>query len=386
MTRLSWSISIILTLLVSAYASVLLTKAFPKSGASLVSNASSTIAVVTPNHFPPLVFPEILPVPQSTTTKVSAATDTPQKTTAPAQTKKVPLAPTTSTQSSAPAAPPPTVGSSALDAVAVTLRGALVNIVCYVPAGSALHSISGSGIIIDQKGIILTNAHVAQYFLLRNLDVSCVIRAGSPAQDAYTARLIYISPAWITANPDVLTQTNPVGTGEDDFALLGIVQSASNNPLPVSFPAIALSHSAPVADTPIVIASFGAQFLGITQIESSLFPTIVFGSVKQVFTFATNTIDVVDLGGSAAAQEGSSGGGIATAAGTLAGTITTSTTEGATNTRSLSAITASYIRSEYAHETNSTLDVLLAEPLSVSISDFAPKIPALEATITASLH
>ena len=95
--------------------------------------------------------------------------------------------------------------------------------------------------------------------------------------------------------------------------------------------------------TPVVIASYGAQFLEQSQVQSALFPTVVFGSVKDIFTFATNTIDVLALGGSAAAQEGSSGGGVSDAAGKLVGTITTSTTKGTTDTRSLSAITASYI-------------------------------------------
>ncbi|MDE1945450.1 MAG: hypothetical protein KGI03_04240, partial [Patescibacteria group bacterium] len=104
-----------------------------------------------------------------------------------------------------------------------------------------------------------------------------------------------------------------------------------------------------------------------------------------VFTFASSTVDVLALGGSAAAQEGSSGGGVADASGALTGIITTSTTEGATDTRSLSAITASYIRAEYARETGQPLDVLLALPTTTAIADFAPRIPALEALITAHL-
>ena len=62
-------------------------------------------------------------------------------------------------------------------------RSALVNIFC-VPAGSTGSIISGSGVIIDPKGIILTNAHVAQYVLLSQdpaLNLTCSIRNGSPA-------------------------------------------------------------------------------------------------------------------------------------------------------------------------------------------------------------
>ena len=260
-----------------------------------------------------------------------------------------------------------------------------MNIICYVPAGSGLHSISGSGVFVDSKGIILTNAHIAQYFLLLGRKVSCTVRAGSPAIDRYEAALIYIPTAWLEENAEVLTQENPIGTGERDFAFLAVTRSATNEALSGSFPAIPLATTPPGTGTPVVIATYGAQFLESSQVQSFLFPTIVFGSVKDVFTFAVNTIDVLALGGSAAAQEGSSGGGVAGASGELVGTITTSTVEGTTDTRSLDAITASYIRAAYANETGEALDLLLAKPTAAAVADFAPKLPALEALITAQL-
>jgi len=244
---------------------------------------------------------------------------------------------------------------------------------------------SGSGVIIDPKGIILTNAHIAQYFLLADRGVSCTIRSGSPAVNRYEANLVYISPAWLRANANVLTQTNPSGTGEYDFAFLAITKSKTPEALPSSFPFVPLATVPPASGTPVVIASYGAQFLESSQIQSSLFPTIVFGSVKDVFTFVSTTIDILALGGSAAAQEGSSGGGIAGIYGELVGTITTSTTQGTTDTRSLGAITASYIRSAYASETGQALDLLLAKSFSVSVIDFALQIPALESVLTAHL-
>lgn len=276
--------------------------------------------------------------------------------------------------------------NSSLDASASTLRSALVNIICYAPAGSRLRSISGSGVIINEKGIILTNAHIAQNFLLADRNVSCTIRAGNPAVDKYKASLIYIPSAWVGANAKILTESNPSGTGEYDFALLAISKSVTRDELPSSFPSIPLATSPSNIGTPVVIASYGAQFLESNQIQSSLFPTVVFGSVKDVFTFANNTIDVLALGGSAAAQEGSSGGGVSDGNGELVGTITTSTTQGATDTRKLDAITASYIRSEYANETGSAIDLLLAKPTATAVADFAPKIPELESILTAQLQ
>ncbi|MFA6279022.1 MAG: serine protease [Candidatus Paceibacterota bacterium] len=275
--------------------------------------------------------------------------------------------------------------NAALDVSASALRSALVNIICYAPAGGTIRSISGSGIIVDPKGIILTNAHIAQYFLLADRGVSCTIRSGSPAADRYKAALIYISPTWLQVNPNVLTKTTPGGTGEYDFALLAISKSVTTNPLPSSFPYVPLATMPPTTGTPIVIASYGAQFLAPDQIASNLSPTIVFGSVKDVFTFGTNTIDVLALGGSVAAQEGSSGGGVADVSGDLVATITTSTISGATDTRSLNSITSSYIRAEYATETGQPLDLLLEKAPTQVAADFAPQISALEAIITANL-
>ena len=273
------------------------------------------------------------------------------------------------------------VAQSALDASASALRGALVNILCSAPAGSRIHSISASGIMVGAQGYILTNAHVAQYFLLADQGVSCAIRTGDPATTAYRAKLAFIPAPWVRDNATVLTQAAPSGTGERDFAILAITGSATQAPLPIFFPTVPLSFSVPASGTPVVIASYGAQFLQSSEIQTALSPTIVFGSVVKLFTFGTNTADVLSLGGSAAAQEGSSGGGVADALGELVGDITTSTIEGDTSTRTLSAITASYIRREYTAETGETLELLFTRSPAVAVATFAPTVPGLEAIL-----
>ncbi len=330
------------------------------------------------------------PIPfalSATTTVATASTSTPPKKSPPKATKPSPqpAAPAPVATSAASEAPSTQSAIGSLDLTASALRGALVNIVCYAPAGSRIRSISGTGVIIDPKGIILTNAHVAQSFLLAKEGVGCSIRTGGPAKTAYKASLLFISPAWVTAHASLLTQASATGTGEFDFALLGITQSATDTPLPSSFSFVPLAVSAPAVGTPVVIASYGAQFLAATQIQTALFPTIVFGSVKDVFTFGTNTVDILALGGSAAAQEGSSGGGVADMNGLLVGTITTSTIEGDTSTRSLNAISATYVRSDYATEAGQSLSTLLAQPISLSVAQFAPQAQALTHILTAQL-
>lgn len=351
----------------------------PQPIASSTPTASSTLSVEQGFVLPTIPLPDFQ---SATTTSATSTTSSSKKVTqfAPKSTPAV-----VPVSASKPA--PPTVAqtNSALDVVAIPLRDALVNIICFAPANSGLHSISGSGIFIDPKGIILTNAHIAQYFLLADRGADCFIRVGSPAADAYEASLIYISPSWLKANANVLTQTLPIGTGEYDFAFLAVTKSITSSAFPASFPSLPLATMPRDVGTPVAIATYGAQFLETSQIQSGLFPTVVFGSVKDVFTFDINTIDVFALGGSAAAQEGSSGGGVVDMTGQMVGTITTSTVTGTTDTRSLDAITASYIRAEYANETGKALDLLLAQSTATSIADFAPQIPVLEKIVTAGL-
>ncbi len=361
-------LGIIFALILGSFSIAFLGHTRTPSSTILSSKAASSTSLASPKLFSPVY------TRSSQTTKEATTISTQQK--------KVVIA--SVVEQKVPAIPSPSLNIS-LDASASTLRAALVNIICYVPAGSGLHSISGSGVIIDPKGIILTNAHVAQYFLLADRGVSCTIRSGSPATDSYEAAPIFISPAWIKANAGVLTEATPSGTGQYDFALLAVTKSETSAVLPPSFQFIPLATKPLLAGTPVVIASYGAQFLESSQVQSSLFPTVVFGSVKNVLTFATSTIDVLALGGSAAAQEGSSGGGVANASGELAGTITTSTVSGDTSSRALSAITESYVRADYASETGRTLDSLLAEPVETSVINFSTEIPMLEAILVAHM-
>ncbi len=359
---------------------IIVKPSFSPKDATVSPVATTTIAVVSPSaHSNTAAIASLVPEKSRATTSIAVAQG-------PAVTPE-----------SAPAAPPVTreQTSTAVTALSVTmaspaelasaaaiLRGALVNIICYAKPGSPFHSISASGVIITSSGVILTNAHVAQYFLLKNKGVVCTVRTGSPAADAYVAELEYIPRNWLQANGGVLFEAEPSGTGEYDYALLAITASASSNPLPTSFPHISLSTTAEVAGTPIVIATYGAQFLTTAQVQQNLFPTVVYGSVKAVYTFVAHSIDVLALGGTAAAQEGSSGGGVAIASGELVGTITTSTVTGSTATRELNAISSAYIRADYASTVGEPLDFLLARSPAEAAAAFAPNIPSLEALIS----
>jgi hypothetical protein len=179
-------------------------------------------------------------------------------------------------------------------------RAAIVNILCINTHGDSLKSITGSGVIIDPRGIVLTNAHIAQFMLLENYptpgSISCTIRTGSPATPTYKAALIYISPRWVEENRTNITSENPLGTGEYDYALLGITRSIDGTSLPTSF-----SYVTPQiedldlnrADDQYVVAGYPAGFLGAYTIQWNLFQTSSIATVKEVFTFATSTVDLL---------------------------------------------------------------------------------------------
>src|SRR3989344_252919 len=103
---------------------------------------------------------------------VTTATSTPEKPKPQTPKTPEPKTPTETNVTSVPQAITAPLGAEHATTSALALneqvRAAVVNILCITGSGGPLNSISGSGVIIDPRGIILTNAHVAQYFLLKN--------------------------------------------------------------------------------------------------------------------------------------------------------------------------------------------------------------------------
>ena len=235
--------------------------------------------------------------------------------------------------------------------------------------GSNVRGMSGSGVIISPNGVIMTVAHVAQYYLLFDYpapgSISCTVRTGSPARATYIARPLYVSEEWIKENPATLMTFAPKGSGEGDYAFLEIVGSVSGA-TPSSFPYLPLSTNDPKKGDTAYIAAYPAQTLSSTEIRMSLARTEAVSSVTDRFTFDTNQVDVVSLAGNTAAQTGSSGAGVAGKDSRVFGMITTSSTEGPYASRRLHAITATYIRRSFEEQTGRSLDSFLKNPTSLS--------------------
>lgn len=274
------------------------------------------------------------------------------------------------------------------DIVNTEARSALVNILCLTTV-KGIRPITASGILIDPRGIILTNAHVAQYVLLSQssqVNVTCTIRHGSPARSLWKPEILYIPPVWVEKHAEDITKERSTGTGEHDYALLRITSTVDGSILPASFPALPPDTREGIGflDDPILAASYPAEFLASGSAEFELYPLSSISKIRELLTFSSGTIDLISIGGTAGAQGGSSGGAIVNAWGRLVGLITT-TSEGATTAeRDLRGLTLSYIDRDLVTQTGSNLSGILSGNVVAKATDFntnkAP--PLIELLIT----
>ena len=249
-------------------------------------------------------------------------------------------------------------------------REALVNIFCTTKSGGACKPITGSGVIIDELGVILTNAHVAQYFLLKDYlvedFVQCTIRTGSPAKPKYKAKLLFISPSWVKENANGIIQQEPKGTGEDDYALLLITERTDpTKTIPDTFSFIPPEYNSDkigVSDE-VLLAAYPAGFLGGISIQRDLYISSAVIKVIELFTFREGTLDLFSIGGSVVAQQGSSGGAVVSDENKLLGIIVTSSVAESTEDRDLRAITIAHINRSFTRDALFDLQALFSVDL-----------------------
>ena len=253
-------------------------------------------------------------------------------------------------------------------------RAALVNILC-APRAGGLRPISGSGVIIDPRGVILTNAHVAQYVLLSQsprIDLKCVIRSGSPAVALWSAETLYVPPVWVREHAADIVASEPKGTGEHDYALLRITGTVDGTVAPTTLSSLPPDTREAIGflDDQVLVASYPAEFIGSIAAQFNLYPVSSVTTIQDLLTFGTNTVDTLSLGGIIAAQSGSSGGAVVNAWGRLVGVITT-TSEGATTAaRDLHAITLSYINRDLMAQAQRDLATILGGDIAAEAADF----------------
>lgn len=324
------------------------------------TDATTSKSSATASSTLPTVTPHTNKIPTTTTPPTSSSTSIIKKPTANTPTQhpsqnKISLTTTLYTT-------PPL----SFDKIHTETIPAIVNILCGSPVGSPLSGITGSGVIIDKRGVILTNAHVAQYVLLQqnaNWPTQCVVRTGAPAKARYTVSVLTISTAWIQEYATKITVKSLKDTGENDWGLLYITGRTDGSARKQIYPFVPIEarEAAAITGDRVLVSSYPAGFLGSAIIRKDLWPVSTVITIKKVYTFTHYIIDLLSLGGNIVAQGGASGGAVINQWGKLVGIIATSSSGSTTSKRDLRAITLSHINRSIETQTGKSLDAFLQE-------------------------
>ncbi len=254
---------------------------------------------------------------------------------------------------------------------------AVVNILCK--GTKKLKGGTATGVIISPEGLMLANAHIAQYILLEqltNAPISCTVRTGSPAKTTYTAKVLYIPQTWATKNAEQIISKIQRGTGQDDYALIQLIPLQNQQIQDLQYIQVNPSFSSVIEGNKALIRAYPAEFISAYNTLHNLRAISTVTTLGTIATFNTATKtnmatpDLVSLGGTIVAQGGSSGGAVIDKHGKLIAIIVTSTKKAETKDRNLKAITLSHINNSLKQNTGKSLDELLAMPIVEIASEF----------------
>ncbi len=249
----------------------------------------------------------------------------------------------------------------------------VVNIICTQRKGSITTVSTGSGVIISPEGVVLTNAHVAQFFILEDVNsgIDCAIYKENIPTFGYKADILYISPAWVSENFTTISDPSPRGTGEKDFALLLITKSTNpvlSLPSRFAYTRFNLNDSVYTKNRPISVAGFPGVPLSIFDLAKAGNLITDNNRIQDVFTFRNrNSIDIFSTFRSPVAGRGASGGGIFYQNDLIGVTVTISPENGGFK---INAITTTYINDALVNEIGQNLISLLSGDLNEQINIF----------------
>lgn len=241
------------------------------------------------------------------------------------------------------------------------VKQSTVNVYCSRIIGNKIQTSTGSGVVIDPSGVIITNAHVAEYFLLaqNGNNTTCYIRTGSPATNSYKAKLVYLPEVWIQRNKNNLNLETLTGTGEDDYALLVITERVSKSApnIPLSYLDIKKDNFS--LDDNIILSAYPAGFSDIKIINTALYSLLKYSQVTRLSSFDKSHTDVINTSPTVIAEHGSSGGVVADESGSLGALIVATTQDKYSNKKNIQAITLPYIQRSIKINSGKSFDYLI---------------------------
>lgn len=260
------------------------------------------------------------------------------------------------------------------------LKVATVNIFCRMQRGGQIAHYTGSGVVIDPSGVILTNAHVAEHVMLEQAGHErCFIRTGSPAANSYKAKVVYLPSTWIYNNSNNLAYQNITGNGENDYAILKITERVSANAYDIPMPYIPVDSRILFIGDSLTLIGYPMLSQSVSFLESGLYSLEESSTVTSVSGYDGRSPDVITTSPTPLATNGSSGGAIISSDGKLVGLMDAATTDSYSGRPAIQGITISYIERSLATQGKS-LSLIIANATNES-AVFALQIPILSATL-----
>lgn len=242
-----------------------------------------------------------------------------------------------------PPPPPPKPQTVSTEELYTEYRPAVLNVWCTEENKAT----SGTAVMIDPSGVLLTNAHVIKDIQ----DASqCVLRSWNPFENIARFRVLYIPPQTARIADTELPQ--------NDFALLQITEPIieKRDPLWQSVP-MDTGAVLPKASSTLFIFSFGSEYVGYDIAVKGIplmFSTL---TIKDFATIDDNDkdIDALILENGLSAQAGSSGGPLVTFDKKIIGILSFVSAGKTTGERNGLAILISYIDRVMKKETGLSL-------------------------------
>lgn len=257
-----------------------------------------------------------------------------------------------------------------------SIRDVVVNILCLEKTSAYTRLSSGSGVIISPTGIILTNAHVTYPFLksaqFGASTYSCSVRRENIPNFGYNAELVYYPTDWLSVNREIIKEAAPVGTGENDYALLQITTHLGPAPKVTTFPyaSVEIGLADLKKNLPITVAGYPSSNSGVFEIDAKPGLKIANSNIADFFTFGVRSYDVLQTGINEVAHRGASGGGIF-GDNLLFGIVVT--TNSNTNGSYINALTLPYIKDDFKKDTNFDFKEYVDSPFDVLKARFDSK-------------